>query len=83
MVIINRTATIFLESSKRINRIDRVKPIPATNIAMSKATTIETGSHNDRFCPEMMTTIASGRKPIKKLTRAANAALTAKICGGM
>ena len=79
MVIINKTATMFLESSKRINRIDKVKPIPATNMAIKKATTIDTGNQKDRLCPEIMTTIARGRKPIKKLTSAAKAALTAKI----
>ena len=70
---------MFLESSKRINKIDRVNPIPATNMAIKKATIIDTGNQKDRFCPEIITTIASGRKPIKKLTIAAKAALTAKI----
>ena len=79
MVIINKTATMFLESSKRINRIDKVKPIPATNIAIKKATTIDMGNQKDRLCPEIMTTIARGRNPIRKLTSAAKAALTAKI----
>jgi hypothetical protein len=70
---------MFLESSKRINRIDKVKPMPATNMAINRATRIDTGNQNERLCPEIMTTIARGRNPIRKLTSAAKAALTAKI----
>ena len=79
IVIISKTATMFLESSKRINKIDKVRPIPATNKAIKNATIIDTCNQKDRFCPEIMTTIARGRNPIKKLTSAAKAALTAKI----
>jgi hypothetical protein len=48
-------------------------------MAIKNPTIIDTGNQKERLCPEIMTTIARGRKPIKKLTSAAKAALTAKI----
>ena len=80
--IISKTLTIFLVSSKRMNIIDSASPKPAVRNAKQIPTISASGKVQARVWPEMKTTIASGIKPIKKLTRPAKAAEIAKICGG-
>ena len=59
--------------------IDSARPSPAVKNAKQIPTTKTSGNVQARVWPEIKTTIASGIKPIKKLTRPASAAEIAKI----
>ena len=62
--------------------IDNARPRPAVKNAMQIPTIRTSGRVQARVCPEIKTTIASGIRPMKKLTKPARAAEIAKICGG-
>ncbi len=74
---------MFLESSNRMNIIDKVKPIPDVSNAIANPIMRTSGKLKDKVCPERYTTIVNGNNPIKKLTKPAKADEIAKICGGI
>jgi hypothetical protein len=62
-----------------MNIIESARPKPAVKKARQIPTIKTSGRVQARVWPEIKTTIASGIRPIKKLTRPASAAEIAKI----
>ena len=74
---------MFLVSSNLMNKIEQSSPVPVINNDRHKPTNIVKGKKIDIFCPEIITTIPSGIKPIMKFMKVEIAVEKANTWGGI